>query len=169
MFAEPVNSFAIIRFFLFKLKLIMELKNLFLCAYIILTLASCNQNDYNLADDTHFISLSDASDISSLLEFPVKANANDPSSRTEGTTCSAKEIESIFEVPYADGNPAFYIVNYDVGGFIILSADDRVEPIRTFSLHEKFSLDLGSYPSSLVEWLSNGSALVDNIRELNLQ
>lgn len=44
-----------------------------------------------------------------------------------------KKVKDISSIPDDNNIPAFYIINYEEGGFILLSADKRVSPIFGFS------------------------------------
>ncbi|MCP4457112.1 MAG: hypothetical protein GY816_03645 [Cytophagales bacterium] len=127
---------------------------------------SCQQEEFaDVKQDQineNFVSMDEAMSFASILEYQTIS----ASGRTTSTT---KEIESVLEVPDQDGNPSFYIVNYQDSGYIILSADDRVEPIRAFSTEDNFSFDFESYPNGLVEWLAGNSGLIHEARVLNLE
>lgn len=50
-------------------------------------------------------------------------------------------------------NPSYYIFNYVGGGFVIVPADKRVEPIMAYSDRGYF-IKSGKLPSGLISWLS---------------
>lgn len=129
-------------------------------------LYSCQNEELIDNSDTiqneNFVNMDEAKAFASVLEHQA-------TSKSGRTTSSTKEIESVLEVPDIDGNPSFYIVNYGGSGYIMLSADNRIEPIRAFSQNEHFSFDLDAYPSGLVEWLAGTSNLIHEARVLNIE
>lgn len=115
----------------------------------------------------NFVNLDEATAIATILEFPLDPTAENTSARANGVTSEFKDIETILEVPDKHGNPSFYIINYVDNGFIMISADNRTEPIKAFSATDKFSFDEDDYPSELVSWLIGTNELIDQIRELD--
>lgn len=64
-----------------------------------------------------------------------------------------KEVRSILPIPYDDGNGVFcYIINYKVGGFLILAGDDRLYPVMACSPDNPFPTNKGGYPFGLSGW-----------------
>ena len=102
--------------------------------------------------------LKQAKAIASVLAFPLTTDLPTTSARTN--TSTFKDIESALEVPANNGDPAFYIINYKDDGFIMLSADNRLEPIRAFSYDEKFPFQSDSLSSGLVGWLAQTADMV---------
>lgn len=103
----------------------------------------------------------------SVLEYPI--NPKSSNGRTDNANSTFKDIERVFEVPDENGNPSFYIVNYVDEGFIIISADNRTNPIRAFSVENKFPLDEQDYPMGLINWLLETNDLISDIRLLDAQ
>ena len=64
---------------------------------------------------------------------------------------SIKEVLDSLAVP-DNTNPSYYIFNYVGGGFSIISADKRVEPILAYSNNGYFPRS-GSLPEGLANWL----------------
>ncbi len=65
---------------------------------------------------------------------------------------SGKQILDSLAVP-DNVNPSYYIFNYVGGGYLIMPADKRVEPILAFSNNGYFPHS-GALPSGLANWLS---------------
>jgi hypothetical protein len=65
---------------------------------------------------------------------------------------STKQILDSLAVP-DNANPSYYIFNYVGGGFAIISADKRVEPVLSFSDNGYFPHS-GKLPRGLVNWLA---------------
>lgn len=142
-----------------------------------LFLISCqkeNANNINLLEKSeNLISMDDASAIAkrflsnkiatsspgklSLISSIKKQNQN-------------KQIASIVSVPDDAGTAAFYVINYEGGGFLILSGDKRVEPILAWSEMNSFPLEnVEEFPSGLVQWLYSSKEVVQYARSANLQ
>lgn len=47
----------------------------------------------------------------------------------------------------------FYLFSIDGDGFVIVSADNRVQPILSYSLHSNFNVE--NIPSNLAAWLDS--------------
>lgn len=58
-----------------------------------------------------------------------------------------------------------YIINYQDKGFIIISADKRINPILAYSDISSFPTDMDKYPSGLVGWLADSKEIVKDVRE----
>src|SRR5690554_487943 len=64
------------------------------------------------------------------------------------------------------GKPCYYILNYEGGGFIILAADKRSEPLLAYSYESSFPLNENEMPDGLLEWKEN---TIEEIKELRNQ
>ena len=73
------------------------------------------------------------------------------------------------EVYDDNGDITSYIVNYKSSGFIIIAADNRINPILAFSDSGTFPLDEDFYPAGLTEWMSEIKELVYNVRSQNIE
>jgi len=100
--------------------------------------------------------------MASLIEF--SGNSNE---RSSGDSPFLKNIERTMQVSDESGTAAFYIMNYQEKGFIILSADNRIEPIRAFSLTENFPMDSKYLPGGLIDWLSETNDMISEVRLKN--
>ena len=77
----------------------------------------------------------------------------------------SKLIEDYKEVAGSDGKNTYYIITYQGGGFVILSADKRTSSVLAFSDESFFPLD--SVPLGLNMWLSETRDDIDLIRKSN--
>jgi len=50
-----------------------------------------------------------------------------------------KSIQEVFPVEDEEKNIVYYIINYNNGGFIIVSADERISPILAYSETSDFN------------------------------
>lgn len=121
--------------------------------------------------DTNFISLSiaikaanrvDNNSIINSLKAPSLKKVMS-SSVTDSSNVTQKEILNSIIGP-DENNPSFYIFNYKNGGFVIISADKRVEPVLAFSEEGYFS-KTGSMPLGLVTWMSMNDENMQKIRK----
>jgi len=65
---------------------------------------------------------------------------------------SGKQILDSLAVP-DNINPSYYIFNYVGGGYVIVPADKRVEPVLSYS-NDGYFPHSGTLPSGLVNWLT---------------
>lgn len=108
----------------------------------------------------NFVELSTIKEIASGIIFPVE---ND-SLNLKATTTLTKSVNTIEEVKNISGQPSFYVVNYNEGGFIILSADKRTQPILGFSVTNRFIVDESSYPPGLKFWMDDAKNQIYDIQ-----
>ena len=80
------------------------------------------------------------------------------------STKASKKVNSAVPVPDENGEPVFYVINYENGGFIVISADKRINPIMAFSETGTFSLDEGGVPVGIVDWLWDSKEKVKEAR-----
>ncbi len=135
-----------------------QTKRFFLILLMGVLIYSCSEDEQvtsttEVLQTENFISLDEASGIASVIEYPLSSNPKDANLRAKGNTSKFKEIEKVLSVPDNEGNPSYYIVNYKDDGFIMISADNRTNPIRAYSLTEKFPMESDELPSGLLGWL----------------
>lgn len=63
----------------------------------------------------------------------------------------------------------FYIINYKGGGFVILSADNRVEPILAYSETNNFNTSFTNLPITLQGWLEGQVADISYVKNNNVE
>ncbi len=119
-------------------------------------LLSCNQDDINQGslkvDNTNFIVEDVALDISKKLDHRVSTSQQVAvGGKVEKIKKEVKEFKSIKD---ENGENLLYITNYKGGGFVILSADNRLSPVLAYSENNEFRTNTNEYSSGLVEWLS---------------
>lgn len=152
-----------------------ELKQLKWLTVLIIggVLFSCN--DYETFDDVEkkivndefTISKTTAENIANdLLLVNTTENLSNKSLKS-ATIKKQKKIKTILEVPDKDEKTAYFIINYEGGGFIILAGDRRSEPILAFSETNEFDFESDYFPSGLVSWLYSSKDYIEKIREKN--
>ncbi len=130
------------------------------------SLKDSNSLSYNYQKDSLVAPLSDA--------FEVAANVNKSNFvlKTGNTNFkSAKYLgkrvikNSITILDKEQKNPYFYVVNYESGGYTIISSDKRMSPIFGYSDNGYFDLD--SIPLGLASLLEHNASLIKNLRYTN--
>ncbi len=121
-------------------------------------------------DDEYFVSQPDARMIAGNLLFPEREPRDTTTLRLyiDDYTLT-KDISTINAIYATQNDPVFYIINYTGGGFVILAADQRVEPVLAYSPTNEFILGEQSYPPGLVDWLEEYVSLIIEVRRENLQ
>jgi len=84
-----------------------------------------------------------------------------------GLTKSATIVDDFLEVKYNSDLAQFYIINYRDTGFIIISGDNRLNPVLAYSDSRNFPICDSIMPSGLLGWLSSTCNMVDSIRKSN--
>ncbi len=102
-------------------------------------------------DNDNFVELALAKDIGGKISFTTKGSTLN-GKQTEG---SPKTVESVHELKNKSKKTAFYVINYNEGGWVLLSADKRTDPILGYSDENKFVIDEEHYPPSLQFWLND--------------
>lgn len=115
-------------------------------------------------EDKNFINHENAISIALDLQFPV--GKNNLSKTKDKIFLSNKKISDTKDVKDDSGTSVFYVINYQEGGFVILSADKRIEPVLAFSSTSSFPVDSEFYPSGLVDWLSNQRDRINYVRKV---
>ncbi|MGM0944945.1 MAG: C10 family peptidase [Bacteroidota bacterium] len=109
--------------------------------------------------------------IASTIEFPVNQSFHKSTNQASRKSfdiekLGAKKIKES-KSPLGKNNKALYhIINYEDGGFVILSADDRLSSILAFSYDSFMPLiNENEFPEGLADWYSNQKDLVEFIRD----
>lgn len=152
----------------------MNIPKLILCFFMlsVLFFSSCKESieKDKLIIDENELSEDIASAIARNILWREAAGNSDQGVNTTKTSSSevyTKEIESIHTAPTDGYGSAFYIINYKGGGFLILAADKRSQPILAYSETNSFPIDDNVYPSGLVDWLSGYKECIEFIRQTN--
>jgi hypothetical protein len=145
------------------------MKRLLFFALISVLIISCKENGIEsiipIEQSENFVSIEDATGIASIIEYPIIDNlVLSESVKKNSKTSMSKAVESVTAIPDENGATSYYIVNYKDNGFVMISADNRTNPILAFSNSAKFPLDKDKYPNGLVEWIVEAKDHVKNIR-----
>lgn len=92
----------------------------------------------------------------------------------------AANLMGVSSLPVSDGNtrrttssdgvtadPEYYVFNNPSGGWVIISAEDRVTPVIGYS--DKGSFDVSDLPSNIKWWMDGVAESIDKVRDLNLE
>ncbi|RZJ49425.1 MAG: hypothetical protein EOO44_18285 [Flavobacterium sp.] len=147
-----------------------KIKWIFVLSVLFLFSCSKDNESGNLLEgqNENFVGSLLAKEIGSEIYF--RSNKNN--SYSGKSTISKKKIENVNEVKNDRGVTVFYVINYFEGGFVILSADNRTQPIIGFSEDNKFVLDDGkdqSYPLELRSWMENEKKYISKIQTSQLE
>ncbi len=66
-----------------------------------------------------------------------------------------KTIKDVSVLKTENQDNALYVINYNEGGFILISADNRISPVLAFSETDNFKSDLNELPPPVADWLQN--------------
>lgn len=129
----------------------------------LLFLNSCQSDGDSQAQakvDSHVISQEDAIKLAENLN-----SSGQISSQTSKST--SKKVGYAFTRFTKKKDAAFYILNYENGGFAIVSADDRNTPVLAYSETSTFKNDTLNYPEGLKMWLEFQTKNVETIKIKN--
>jgi len=93
----------------------------------------------------------------------------DESSTLKSSSKKTKSIKTINEIKNKHGKTSFFIVNYNEGGYVIISAEKRTQPILAFSVNNKFIVDENSYPLGLKFWMDDANEQIEEIQLSNIE
>ncbi|WP_426329191.1 C10 family peptidase [Pedobacter sp. R-06] len=119
--------------------------------------------------DSNFVDLSTAKSIAIQESFNT-SKAKIMASKNTKASAKAKIIKQAFTIDPNKSEPSFYILNYDDGGFAIVSADKRAIPILAYADKGNFEVsEKINYPPGLVAWLQQTNDGITEIRKKNLK
>lgn len=129
---------------------------------------SCNRETtdptefiYSALDDSLFADLPTAIDIAQNVNKSTLLLKTGSLSVSKSNDRQIKNSITISDKEHK--NPYFYAINYESGGFAIISADKRVMPILGFSDKGKFDID--SIPLGMDKWFEANASHIKKLRE----
>ena len=90
---------------------------------------------------------------------------------TEARTLTAddftnqKSVDEIFPIDDRNGINALYVINYEEGGFVVLSADRRVEPVLAYSVDNMIDVNADIFNPGMVDWFIYTTAYIEDERD----
>jgi hypothetical protein len=152
-----------------------QTKRLVFYVFILLLIFSCskdndieNSNIYTEQFEEYFVDLSQAKEIAEGIFFKNKTNST-TASKSSSTESTTRTVETINEIKSAQGRTSFYVINYNEGGYILLSADNRIQPILAFSENNEFNIDENLYPPGLKFWMNDTKKQITDIQHSNIE
>lgn len=154
------------------MKKIKQLKWSVLLIFVLLLIFSCSKDneleDTTINLDENFVNLLHAKEIAGEIYFKNKTNSS-KSKQSDNSESTKKTIKNLNEIKNEKGKTSFYTINYNEGGFIILSADKRIEPIIGYSENGKFDTDEDLYPLGLKFWIEDTKKQITGVQNSNLR
>lgn len=143
----------------------------FWCVLISLTVLGCQKVsvEENIGEiaDKNYITEQIASLNALELSKEIFTEANSNKNKAASTkSVPSRSISSTHPVKSKNGLNVFYIINFEKGGWAIISADKRTMPLLAYS--ERSSFQTQKIPSGLDDWLEAQRIGIEKIRELNL-
>lgn len=127
-------------------------KNITLLFSVVLLFVSCTKTEFNdelIKQEVQNISLEQATAIA--VQFsgvqPLVQNSDNPQLKMN----KQKKVKGTETFEDTDGEPAFFIVQFEPDGFVIVSGNKEITPILAFSENGFFSVN--SQNVGLTEWL----------------
>ena len=122
--------------------------------------------DESLNLNENFVELSEVQKIAESLNFSTnKAKKKSISKNNEQN----KNVKEIKEIKNNSQKVNFYIINYVEGGFVLLSADKRTQPILGFSDKGNFSLEDKDIPEGLQFWVNDAKKQISDIQNSQIK
>lgn len=153
-----------------NLTLLKKIKHTALIFISIFLLFSCENSEntdenLNLSNNKHNISKEKAIDAAQV--FLEKYHTSRQETSKENFDI-IKTIQSVYTFKTISDKNVFYAINYEEGGFVVVSADDRVSPIRAFCEEGKFSNNVDEIPDPVVSWLEDEKESMEYIKDNNI-
>lgn len=143
----------------------MNFKRQLCFVFLLLACLSCKQsiNDsyiVPISSIDYSVSIEDAIEVAQA-QAPLKLNSSNGGAKVAST------IADVFSVKPTTDNPSMYVVNYNGGGFSIISGDNRMTPILAFSENAQLSMKEKELPQGLINWFVDASSYITEIRKSN--
>ncbi len=135
------------------------MKNIIISLVIIFIFSACKKDEQTM-DKTN----SQASFVTEQTAFLVSNNFRNEIKPSRTATSTEKNIFSINK----DSQPIMYVINYKEGGFTIISAENRIEPILAFSEEGEFAKENTKYPEGLKTWINHFGEIISYVRTNNI-
>lgn len=111
-------------------------------------------DNYSIFGNNHQVPMSVAQTIAQKINMAVPADLR--------KGIGLRSIQNSFTINDSLGNPALYIINFQDDGFVVISADERLDPIQ--ALVEKGKYEAQADPSGLMMWFDVTLDNIDQIR-----
>jgi streptopain len=149
----------------------MNIRNFFFMFTLLSIIATgCGSDKEFLSEDDFFITADEAERIAERIAASLPDNEQTGELiiglRDASDQGESPKVGTIHTISDKENKPAFYIINYDKGGYIILSADIRMGPVLSISEIGFFEIS-DDYPEGLQSWMVNVKESIEVIRAGN--
>jgi hypothetical protein len=143
------------------------MKKIFLCiAFIPVLFTGCQESslspseeeDGNYASE-YFVPKSTAEEVATAF-----LNRNILKSTKSAFGATEKVVSESFSLKDEESEAYLHAVNYEGGGFVLVSADTRLEPVLAYSEEGYFDDSEVAYPGGLIFWLSSVKEQIQDLR-----
>ena len=152
----------------------MNLRNSFLAILAFIMFAGCNNDNGLLTEDDYFIPINRAELVARRIAgaFPddniITGNKIEIPLQDNVKQYDPPAIKASFTIHGKTGKPTFYVINFEKGGYVILSADIRMGPVLSVSGVGFFEVN-NEYPDGLKVWMSNINENIEILRAGNYE
>jgi hypothetical protein len=136
------------------------LKKIFLLFIGIVFLISCSKDKEPKPGLDYTSNTANKVTVETVAAIAKKISKNGVSSNLNKT--KTKTIKDITEHKTSAENIAFYVINYEQGGFVIIAADNRISPILAYSEKGAFPTESSKTIPPVAYWMENIEAQVQN-------
>ena len=98
--------------------------------------------------------------------FYLHKNENVPNTR--GRQMEGSKVKNSFAINDNSSMPVMHVINYEGGGFAIISGDNRIEPMLAYADEGAFSENELDYPEGLTQWINHIKSVIGYIRDNNV-
>ena len=118
------------------------------------TFESCDKNEKQIEVQNYLILKDDAIKAANTF-FEINKSLN-----ALRRLNNVKTVMEVVEIKASNEENALYIINYNGGGYAIVSADQRINPILSYSDSESFKTNITELPPPVKDWLLSEVDLV---------
>lgn len=97
-------------------------------------------------------------------EIAANFSSSQGNHTTYGKNPQSKKVKEIFPVRDEKQDTAFYIINFEPEGFIVLSSCKLSVPVLAYSNTNNFETNAKLYPGGLVDWLGTTKNYIDSLK-----
>lgn len=134
-------------------------------SFIVISCSNNEMENSNNLIEKNFVDKTKVEEIATNILHPI----NNSNQGARNTILSRKKNKSTNEVLNKNGKASFYVVNYKEGGFLILSADNRTQPVLGFSDSNSFQLNEEEMPEGVEYWLDDATKQIADIQNSNIK
>ncbi|WPO77347.1 C10 family peptidase [Flavobacterium sp. KACC 22761] len=100
--------------------------------------------------------VSNSNSINSLIALDIaKSFFTKNNSYSKNKITSNKTVKDLVTYKTSKNDNAFYVINYSEGGFLVISADNRLSPILAFSDTGTYSANPSEIPDAVLAWMES--------------